>query len=71
MGSRATIKDIAKAAGVSTTTVFKALNNKEKISDDVKKRILDIAKNIGYVPNRNVQALARNKLRVGVINYTK
>lgn len=67
MDIRVTIKDIAKTAGVSTTTVFKALNDKEKISDDVRKRILDIAKSSGYIPNRNAQALARNKLRIGTI----
>ena len=65
--SRKTIKDIAKEAGVSTTTVFKALNGKSKISEEMRKRIIDIADKSGYTRNRNAQALARKKIRIGVI----
>ena len=53
---RATIKSVAQRAGVTTTTVSRALNNKPDISPATKARILAIAEEMGYVPS----ALARN-----------
>ena len=44
------IKDIAKKAGVSITAVSFALNNKEGISDETRKKILDIVSECGYTP---------------------
>lgn len=44
------IKDIAKKAGVSMTAVSFALNNKEGISDETRKKILDIVNEYGYTP---------------------
>lgn len=44
------IKDIAKMAGVSTTAVSFALNNKEGISEETRKKILDIVNDCGYMP---------------------
>lgn len=71
MAGRITIKHIAELSGVSTTTVYKALNRKTKISEDVRKQIMDIAEKTGYVPNRSAQALARKILHIGVLlcNY--
>ena len=51
-----TMKDIALIVGVSQATVSYALNNSKSITKTVKKRILDVAKEIGYIPN----AVARN-----------
>ncbi|MBU9728260.1 LacI family DNA-binding transcriptional regulator [Diplocloster modestus] len=45
------IKDIAKKAGVSTTAVSFALNGKAGISDETRKKILDIVKEEGYTTN--------------------
>jgi len=67
MAARVTIHEIAKQAGVSTTTVYKALNGKTKISEDMRRLILDIAEKSGYVPNRSAQALARKSLSIGVL----
>lgn len=47
-----TIKDIAKRAGVSYSTVSRALNDVSAGKSESKKRILDIAKEMGYVPNQ-------------------
>ena len=46
-----TIKDIAKIAGVSQSTVSKALNNRPDVSDATKSRILDIAREFDFTPN--------------------
>ncbi len=50
------IKDIAKRANVSPSTVSRALNNRPRISDETKKQIQALAKEMGYVPS----AIARN-----------
>lgn len=60
MKKRITIKDISKEIGVSVTTVYKALNNKPKISEDMRQRILDKAAELNYTPNKLAQALASN-----------
>lgn len=55
---------------VSTTTVYKALHGKNKISEDLRKKIMSVSEEMGYIPNRAAQALARNPVKIGVI-YTK
>ena len=47
-----TIKDVAKQAGVSYSTVSRALNDPKAEKSDKKKRILRIAREMGYVPNQ-------------------
>ena len=56
-----TIKDIAKRAGVSHTTVSRALNNSSLISDAQKLRILEIAREYKYSPNMLARGLSGNK----------
>ena len=46
-----TIKDIAKIAKVSPSTVSKALNSRHDVSDETKQKILEIAKSHDFVPN--------------------
>lgn len=49
---RATIKDVAAEAGVSTTAVSLVLNGKSnKISEKTKKQILDVVEKLNYRPN--------------------
>lgn len=52
-----TIKDIAKAAGVSVATVSHALNGYDDISEKTKQKILDISKKMAYVPSKSGRAL--------------
>lgn len=42
------LKDIAQAAGVSTVTVSNALSGKRGVSNDVREKIEEIARNMGY-----------------------
>lgn len=62
------IKDIAKVAGVSHTTVSRALRGSSLISDETTKRIQETALALGYFPNAAAQSLKTNRSQaLGVI----
>ena len=63
MGRYTTIKDIARVAGVSHTTVYRALNDKPRISQSTKDRIISIARNFNYQPNVLAQSLVLGRSR--------
>lgn len=48
---RVSIRDVAKAAGVSITTVSKALNNYPDVNEQTKKRIQELVEKMNYVPD--------------------
>ena len=52
-----TIKDIAKVAGVSHTTVSRALRGDARITQDTTERIMQLADDLGYIPNSIAQSL--------------
>lgn len=52
-----TIKDIAKIANVSHTTVSRALNNSPYINEETKAKIKALAKELDYVPNYSAKSL--------------
>ncbi|MFT8348424.1 LacI family DNA-binding transcriptional regulator [Clostridium saccharoperbutylacetonicum] len=52
-----TIKDIAKLANVSHTTVSRALNNSPYINEETKVKIKALAKELNYVPNYSAKSL--------------
>ena len=56
---RPTIKQVAKAAGVSTQTVSRVINNRPDVAKDTRKRVKDVIETIGYQPS----ALARSLIR--------
>ncbi len=58
---RVTIKDIAKRAGVSKTTVSFALNDPERISAETRDRVLAIVAEMGYVPDPVARALTTGR----------
>lgn len=55
---RVTIRDIAERAGVSKGAVSYALNGRPGVSDDTRERILTIARELGWYPNRAARALS-------------
>ena len=64
----ATIKDIAKRAGVSHSTVSRALRGSSLISDDTTERIRLIALEMGYHPSAAARSLKTNQTKaLGVI----
>lgn len=63
-----TIKDIAKQAGVSHSTVSRALRSSPLISDETTERIRQIAAEMGYLPSAAARSLKTNRSRaLGVI----
>jgi DNA-binding LacI/PurR family transcriptional regulator len=58
---RVTIKRIAREAGVSLTTVSRALNDRPDIRPDTRERILAIAQELGYTPNAIARSLATQR----------
>ncbi len=59
-----TIKDVAKEAGVSISTVSNALNNVDVLKPDTKERILDVAKRLNYIPDLNGKNLKSGETKV-------
>lgn len=63
-----TIVDIARAIGVSPSTVSRALNNSTEINDNTRTEILRIANELDYRPNFLAQSLNRGETHtIGVI----
>lgn len=58
---RVTIKDIAREAGVSVTTVSRVLNNKADVSDKTREKVLKIIDRLNYNPNSIARGLVMNK----------
>jgi DNA-binding LacI/PurR family transcriptional regulator len=64
----ATIKDVARKAGVSQATVSRVLNGHPYVADDLRSRVLEAVKALNYRPNRVAQRLRAAKSHlVGVI----
>lgn len=63
LSRRATIKDVAKAAGVVPSTVSQALNGKRHVDESTKRRVLEAAKTLGYRPNPRAQQLRTGGVR--------
>jgi len=67
---RVTSEDVARAAGVSRTTVSLVLNNVMgvNISPGTRQKVLEAARSLGYVPNATAQALARRRTQtIGLV----
>lgn len=68
MKQKVSIKDIAKVCQVSVSTVSKALNDREDISEEKKKEIQRIARDMNYIPGYMASALKSRKTRnIGVL----
>ncbi len=61
MRNKITIKDIARIAHVSNTTVSRALNNQSRIRNETKEKILSIAKELNYRPDFIARSLVMKR----------
>ncbi|HWC72024.1 MAG TPA: LacI family DNA-binding transcriptional regulator [Actinomycetota bacterium] len=62
------IRDVARAAGVSITTVSHALNEKGGVSEETRKRVRAVAEELGYRPDPRGRQLASG--RTGLVALT-
>jgi LacI family transcriptional regulator len=63
MQKKITIKDIARKANVSHTTVSRALNNKSRIRNETKEKILTIARELNYRPDFIARSLVMKRTK--------
>lgn len=63
-----TIKDVAKLAGVSISTVSRVMNNSKPVSPEAKRKVLDAINKLDFKPNELARSLVMRKSNlVGVI----
>ena len=68
MTSSVTIKDLAKALGISVSTVSRALKNHPDISQETCRTVQELAKQLNYTPNAIALSLKQQKTNfIGVI----
>jgi LacI family transcriptional regulator len=67
-GTAPTIKHVAEAAGVSTATVSRVLSGLAGVRADVRDRVREVVRSLGYQPNRVARSLrVRTTRTIGVI----
>ena len=59
--SNLTLEDIAEQAGVSRSTVSRVVNDLPNVSEDVRRRVLDVIQQTGYHPNAAARTLASQR----------
>jgi LacI family transcriptional regulator len=65
---RCTAEDVARAAGVSTMTVSRAMSGRPGLGPETKERVLGAAARLGYRPSKVARALAsRRSSSLGII----
>ena len=65
MARRATLKDVAAAAGVSVTTVSLVLNDRPaRVSTEKREAIARAVKQLNYVPNQNARSLVTKQSKL-------
>ncbi|MFC4996346.1 LacI family DNA-binding transcriptional regulator [Dactylosporangium cerinum] len=57
-GSKLTIEDVARAAGVSRSTVSRVMNGVPGATEAVRQHVKDVIAELGYVPDQTARALA-------------
>jgi len=68
VAKRPTVQDVAREAGVSASTVSRALHTRGYASPDVRERVRAAAERIGYVLNHNARNLrSRTSTSIGVL----
>lgn len=61
---KVTIKDVAKEANVSASTVSRVLSNNSKISEKTKENVWEAIKKLNYTPNEMARGLATQRTNI-------
>lgn len=64
------IKDVAKRAGVSVSTVSNVLNNKKNVGEETRDRILKLCEELSYKPNPAGKGLKSGKTNTILFNFS-
>jgi len=65
-----TIKEVARAAGVSAQTVSRVLNERADVSAETRQRVRDVIAELGYSPNIIARSLIQGRSHtIGVVGY--
>lgn len=56
-----TIRDVARKAGVAVSTVSRVLNGRPDVSEETRKKVMDVVEACGFVQNRNARNLKNTK----------
>ncbi|MCB1349991.1 MAG: LacI family DNA-binding transcriptional regulator, partial [Maritimibacter sp.] len=59
-----TLRDVSEASGVSEMTVSRVLRNRGDVSGATREKVLEAAKELGYVPNKIAGALASQRVNL-------
>ena len=60
-GNSARMRDVANKAGVSPMTVSRALSTPDRVSPEMRERVVQAVKEIGYLPNHLASSLSSNR----------
>ena len=68
MASNATIKHVAREAGVSVATVSRVMNQSTLVAEATRVQVLEVASRLGYVPHGGARSLITNRTNtIGVL----
>ncbi|MBI5950392.1 MAG: LacI family DNA-binding transcriptional regulator [Chloroflexi bacterium] len=69
MKKKATIRDVARVANVSVATISRILNDKPDVSEETRRKVLDVIDELGYVRNKQWQQITSGKSKVISLHY--
>ncbi len=62
------LRDVARIAGVSVITASRCISNPERVSEKTRAKVLKVAEELGYIPNRLASAMVSSRsMAVGVV----
>lgn len=68
IGAGTRMRDVAKRAGVSVMTVSRAINEPDKVSADMRQRVLNAVNELGYIPNSLASSLSSSRsMLIGLV----
>jgi LacI family transcriptional regulator len=68
--AKITIKDVANAAGVSTQTVSRVLNNRPDVAPETRETVQSVIRELGYAPNIIARSLSSGRTNtIGVVGF--
>jgi DNA-binding LacI/PurR family transcriptional regulator len=69
MKKNATIRDVARMANVSVATVSRILNNKPDVSEETRRKVLDVIGELGYARSMQWKQITSGKTKVITLHY--